>query len=184
MGARGRSPRPLWFQYQEGRELCELISFFALTGCPLQSQTDSASRAVIPGTESSAAKPGRPPSDAIVLFDGTDLAHWFSVPKKGEMGKPKWKVGNGYMEVVQGTGSLVSKEKFGSVQIHVEWATPAVVRESSQLRGNSGVFLMRRWGCLPVRDCATVPDAILRALTGCGSAQRPSYRTRPRPSRC
>jgi hypothetical protein len=111
----------------------------------LQSQTAPTPRVVIPGTESSAENPGRPPSDAIVLFDGKDLSHWLSMTKKGEIGEPKWKVENGYMEVVRGTGSLVSKEKFGSAQIHVEWATPAEVRESSQRRGNSGVFLMRRW---------------------------------------
>jgi hypothetical protein len=117
----------------------------ALTGCLLQSETVPAPRVVIPGTESSAEKPGRPPSDAIVLFDGTDLSHWFSVTKNGEIREPKWKVENGYMEVAHGTGSLVSKQKFGSAQIHVEWATPAEVKESSQLRGNSGVFLMHRW---------------------------------------
>ncbi len=111
----------------------------------LASQTAPAPRVVIPGTESSPEKPGRPPSDAIVLFNGTDLSHWVSKSKDGQMGEPKWKVENGYMEVVHGSGSLVSKEKFGSAQIHVEWATPAQVRGSSQNRGNSGVFLMRRW---------------------------------------
>ena len=116
-----------------------------LTCCLLQSQTAPAPRVVKPGTESSAEKPGRPPSDAIVLFDGTNLSHWFSVGKNGEMVEPKWKVENGYVEVGQGTGSMISKEKFGSAQIHVEWAAPAEVKESSQNRGNSGVFVMRRW---------------------------------------
>lgn len=120
-----------------------LLLFFIC--CLLKSQTVPVPRVVIPGTESSPEKPGRPPSDAIILFDGTDLSHWVSKSKEGEIGEPKWKVKSGYMEVVHGAGSLVSKEKFGSAQIHVEWATPAEVRESSQSRGNSGVFLMRRW---------------------------------------
>jgi hypothetical protein len=119
----------------------------ALACCLLQAQTPTATapRVVNPGIPSSPETPGRPPSDAIVLFDGTNLSHWYSMTKKGEIGEPRWKVENGYMEVVRGTGSLVSKELFGSAQIHVEWATPAEVKESSQRRGNSGVFLMRRW---------------------------------------
>lgn len=104
-----------------------------------------APRVVIPGTESCQGEPGRPPSDALVLFDGKDLSHWMSISSRGVTGEPKWKVEDGYMEVVRGTGSLVSKEKFGSAQIHVEWATPAKVIYSGQRRGNSGVFLLRRY---------------------------------------
>ncbi len=104
-----------------------------------------APRVVIPGTESSQEKPGQPPSDAIVLFDGRDLSHWMSVSRSGELGEPKWKVENGYVEVVRGTGSLVSKEQFGSAQFHIEWETPSEVTNSGQRRGNSGVFLMKRY---------------------------------------
>jgi hypothetical protein len=95
-------------------------------------------RTVLPGKE------GSPPSDAIVLFDGSNLSHWISY-LKGVTGEPKWKVENGYMEVVRGTGSLISKEKFGTAQYHIEWATPAQVNGSGQGRGNSGVYLMRRY---------------------------------------
>lgn len=102
-----------------------------------------APRVVSPGTESSQQGPGRPPSDAIVLFDGKDLSHWRSISGKGVTGEPKWKVENGYVEVVRHTGSLISKEKFGSAQFHVEWATPAEVRDSGQSRGNSGVYLQQ-----------------------------------------
>jgi hypothetical protein len=96
-------------------------------------------RVVLPGAGSA------PPSDAIVLFDGRDLSHWNSVSKKGEVSEAKWKVENGYLEVVRHTGALVSKQKFGSAQIHVEWATPAEVTRSGQERGNSGVYLMGLW---------------------------------------
>jgi hypothetical protein len=105
-------------------------------------------RVVTPGTESSQERPGRPPSDAIVLFDGKDLSKWVAQgkgAKRGTTTEPGWKVGNGYVEVVGGSGDLVSKEKFGDCQIHVEWAAPAEIDGSSQWRGNSGVLIMNRY---------------------------------------
>jgi len=80
-----------------------------------------------------------PPSDAIVLFNGDDLSNWQST--RG--GPSKWKVENGYMEITRRSGGLRSKQDFGSCQLHVEWATPEVVKGKGQGRGNSGVFLMR-----------------------------------------
>jgi hypothetical protein len=83
-----------------------------------------------------------------VLFDGKDLSHWVTVGRGKDRGKilpPRWKVENGYIEVVGGSGDLISKEKFGDGQYHIEWATPAKVTGSSQLRGNSGVILMSRY---------------------------------------
>ncbi len=98
---------------------------------------------VTPGTCSTQDKPGRPPSDAVVLFDGTDLSHWVTYGPDSTEPKPaRWKVENGYMEVVGGTGTIFSREKFGDCQIHVEWATPEVIQGSSQGRGNSGVIIM------------------------------------------
>ncbi|HEU5021169.1 MAG TPA: family 16 glycoside hydrolase, partial [Bryobacteraceae bacterium] len=76
------------------------------------------------------AKPGDAPSDAIVLFDGKDLSHWLPATQLTPAGPviregaPKWKVENGYMEIVPGTGDLATKEKFGNVQLHVEFALP------------------------------------------------------------
>src|SRR5712692_7782024 len=98
-------------------------------------------RVVTPGAE-----PGAPPSDAIVLFDGHDLSHWVNLGKGKNRGKqvdPAWKLEHGYVEVVGGTGDLVSKEKFGDAQIHVEWAAPAEIDGASQWRGNSGILIMR-----------------------------------------
>ena len=101
-------------------------------------------RVITPGSESSQERPGRPPSDAVVLFDGAGLSSWVG-HRKGEIAPPGWKVENGYMEVVGGTGHLVTKEKFGDVQLHIEWAAPAEVQGASQGRGNSGVLLMSRY---------------------------------------
>lgn len=101
---------------------------------------------VSPPTPSTLAQAGRPPSDAIVLFDGTDLSHWQRVAKgqsRGESGSstPAWTVGDGYMEIVPKSGWLYSREKFGDCQIHIEWATPAEVKGDGQGRGNSGIFI-------------------------------------------
>jgi hypothetical protein len=85
-----------------------------------------------------------PPSDAIVLFDGKDFSHWVTMVK-GVPAPPKWKLGGGYMEVVPHSGSIQTKEKFGDMQLHLEWATPAKVEFRSQDRGNSGVLLMTRY---------------------------------------
>jgi hypothetical protein len=54
-------------------------------------------------------------------------------------------VQNGYVEVVDRTGSISTKEKFGDVQLHIEWASPAVISGTSQNRGNSGVLFMGRY---------------------------------------
>lgn len=98
-------------------------------------------RLVEPGTASTPAQPGQPPSDAIVLFDGKDLSNWLE-RRRGKTSEPTWKVENGYMEVVPGAGSHITKETFGDVQLHIEWATPAEPRGNSQKRGNSGILIM------------------------------------------
>jgi hypothetical protein len=90
------------------------------------------------GTASTQEKSGQPPSDAIVLFDGHDLSKW-QTPK----GEPaKWKVENGYFEVVPKTGDMATKQAFGDCQLHVEWAAPDPPKGEDQDRGNSGVYLM------------------------------------------
>jgi hypothetical protein len=94
---------------------------------------------VTPGTFSSDAQPGQPPSDAVALFNGTDLSNW-ETEKKG--GPAKWLVENGVMQVVPKSGTIRTKEEFGDCQLHVEWAEPKDVKGTSQSRGNSGVFLM------------------------------------------
>jgi hypothetical protein len=122
---------------------------------------------VTPGTESSQERPGQPPSDAIVLFGGTDLSNWVT-NLRGQLTEPKWKVENGYMEVVPGTGGLTTKEKFGDIQLHVEWAAPAEIQGKSQNRGNSGVILMSRYEIqvLDSYDNPTYADGQAAAIYG------------------
>jgi 3-keto-disaccharide hydrolase len=96
-------------------------------------------------------KPGEPllneapPGDAIVLFDGKDLSQWISMGRDGKAHEPQWKVENGYMEITPHSGALVTKEKFGDCQLHVEWMIPQGVEGAGQSRGNSGVEIMRRY---------------------------------------
>jgi hypothetical protein len=75
-------------------------------------------------------KPGDPPSDATVLFDGKDMSAWKNADR--------WKVADGVVTV--GRGEIETKEQFGDCQLHIEWSAPTEVRGESQGRGNSGVF--------------------------------------------
>jgi hypothetical protein len=86
------------------------------------------------------AQPGQPPSDAVVLFEGGHFEGWTNV-KDGEA--CGWKLVDGdAMEVVPGVGDIQSEKEFGSMQLHVEFMSPANVKGTGQGRGNSGVFLM------------------------------------------
>lgn len=80
------------------------------------------------------------PSDAIVLFGGTDLAAWESQKNPGQ--PAPWKIEDGAMIVARNTGYVRTKAAFGDIQLHLEFRTPAEVRRSGQNRGNSGVFFM------------------------------------------
>jgi hypothetical protein len=86
-------------------------------------------------------KPGVPPADAIVLFDGTSLSEW--VNEKGEA--VEWTISNNIVSVKPGTGSILTKEHFGDCQLHIEFRSPAPEKYDGQNRGNSGIFLMSRY---------------------------------------
>ncbi len=89
-----------------------------------------------------------PPSDAIILFNGTNLNNWVS----RDGGAPQWEVKDGAVTVKPGTGEIRTKQGFGDVQLHLEWRAPEVVKGEGQGRGNSGVFLMGRYE-IQVLDC-------------------------------
>jgi len=95
---------------------------------------------------------GAPPADALVLFDGRDLSAFVAAGRPAAPGAPAvaptpatWKVENGYVEVVPRSGSLRTKESFGDVQLHAEWAAPNPPMLTGQNRGNSGIILMGQY---------------------------------------
>ena len=95
---------------------------------------------------------GAAPSDAIVLFDGRDLSAFVRARGGGPEGAAQpapeaatWKVENGYMEVVPRGGSIRTKESFGDIQLHAEWAAPNPPQLTGQNRGNSGFILMGQY---------------------------------------
>ncbi len=91
-----------------------------------------------PGTSAAEEKPGIPPSDAVILFDGKDLSQWRTLD-----GKPaRWIVKDGCMQPVKGSGDIRTYRCFGDCQLHIEFAAPLPPAGEGQARGNSGVFLM------------------------------------------
>ncbi|MBK1856171.1 DUF1080 domain-containing protein [Verrucomicrobiaceae bacterium 5K15] len=73
------------------------------------------------------------PADAIVLFDG----------KNTEAFTKNWKVEDGVM--IASPGKNLTKQSFGSIQMHVEWRIPAGRKVQGQGGGNSGIFMMDRY---------------------------------------
>ncbi len=78
------------------------------------------------------AEPGSAPSDAVILFDGSNLDAW----ENGE----NWLVEDGV--AVPQKSAIVSRQHFGDMQLHLEWSAPTEIRGSGQGRGNSGCYLM------------------------------------------
>lgn len=83
------------------------------------------------------------PSDAIVLFDGTNFDAWLSSKDSTAV---KWILNkDGSMTVKDETGDIQTKKEFGSVQLHIEWKSSSEIRADGQNRSNSGVFLQSRY---------------------------------------
>ena len=86
-------------------------------------------------------KPLPVPSDAIVLLGKDDTSAW----QHADGSAINWTFEDGIMTVKPGSGDIFSRARFGDIQLHLEWRTPDKVVGDSQGRGNSGVFLMRRY---------------------------------------
>jgi Domain of Unknown Function (DUF1080) len=90
---------------------------------------------VTPGTSNSAA-----PSDAIVLFDGSNLDQWVSTKDKSQ--PADWTVADGVVTVKKSPGNNIeTKRSFKNYQLHLEWRIPPGITGADQARGNSGLFL-------------------------------------------
>ena len=91
----------------------------------------------------------KPPSDAIILFDGTNLDHWINFnPKNPDEELPaRWIITGNYAEANR--GQLQTREKFADVHLHLEYRcspeeltmpVPAGQKPRiDQKRGNSGI---------------------------------------------
>ncbi len=119
---------------------------------------------ITPGTCSTQEAPGKAPSDAVVLFDGNDLAHW-----RSERGEPaQWDIKDGALVVHPGAGAILSRDEFGDCQLHLEFASPVPPRSEDQGRGNSGVMFFGRYE-IQVLDCynnLTYADGHAAAIYG------------------
>ncbi|MDR1224276.1 MAG: DUF1080 domain-containing protein, partial [Tannerella sp.] len=101
----------------------------------------------------------RPPSDAIVLFDGADLSKWEKAPDRNVLVEGKdlskftstegvdaqWIVRDGMLTVNKEAGDIQTRQSFGDFQLHIEWKIPEGIEGESQLRGNSGIFLQNMY---------------------------------------
>jgi hypothetical protein len=88
-----------------------------------------------------------PPADAIVLFDGKDLSHWRDKKTGGEA---PWKIEDGVM--VSAKGDTETTDKFGDIQLHLEFKEPIPAKGEGQGRGNSGVYFMGLYE-IQILDC-------------------------------
>ena len=87
------------------------------------------------------APDGTAPSDAVVLFDGSNLNAW----RHRDGGDVQWALNGDAMTVAAGSGDIETVRYFGDVQLHIEWRTPEVVDGEGQRRSNSGVILQNRY---------------------------------------
>ena len=83
--------------------------------------------------------PSPAPSDAIILFDGTNQDQWVSTQDRSQ--PANWNVHDGIWTVTKAAGNIETKKLFTNYQLHVEWRIPTNITGSDQARGNSGVFL-------------------------------------------
>jgi hypothetical protein len=104
------------------------------------------------------------PSDATVLFDGRDLSNW----RSGDSTAARWRLVDGAMEVVAGTGSIQTAQGFGDCQLHIEWSAPTAVHGDGQEPGNSGVYLMSLYEVQVLNSWHndTYPDGQASAIYG------------------
>lgn len=110
----------------------------ALLSSNLQAQTINREQQGPEPVKIESAGSGTAPSDAIVLFDGSNLDAWVTA----DLGEPaQWNIENGVATVTPGSRTIKTRQAFGDIQLHLEWSPTDVIEGSGQSRGNSGIFL-------------------------------------------
>lgn len=120
-------------------------------------------KVVTPGDQATSTAP----SDAIVLFDGKDLSQWTNA--KGE--PAEWDVHDGVFTVNKKKGDIKTKQSFGSYQLHIEWQVPENITGTSQVRGNSGIYMQNMYE-IQVLDCYQ-NETYVNGMTGSIYKQTP-----------
>lgn len=119
--------------------VCAALGLFAASSALAQSRPeDTEVWKPVPVVVAPGAVAGAPPSDAIILFDGRDLAQWVSSQDKSPAA---WSVAGGVLTVDKTRGNIETRRGFRDYQLHLEWRIPADITGDGQARGNSGVFL-------------------------------------------
>ena len=90
-----------------------------------------APKKVTPAPPDTTGKTGKAPTDATVLFDGTNIRQWRT---------SDWKIEN--RELIAVSGNITTKQPFGDCQLHIEWKAPDPPQGGIWDRGNNGVMLM------------------------------------------
>lgn len=141
-----------------------LLPSAATAQSPVRWKIHDMQRPVPPKVASQAPLPVPPPWDAIVLFDGSDLEQW----RAADGSAAKWTIRDGSLAAVPGGGAVFTRQGFGDVQLHLEWAAPTPARGTGQGRGNSGVFLMGKYEVqvLDSYENVTYADGQAAALYG------------------
>ena len=126
------------------KQIFYLLFIVLVTNCTVTAQITDPKATEVHEPEPRVVTPGQgstAPSDAIVLFDGSNFDEW--THQNG--GAVKWELKDSAMTVVKSTGVVKTKRKFGDIQLHLEFRTPAIVKGEGQGRGNSGVFLQEKY---------------------------------------
>ncbi len=119
------------------RRILALLSLVPALAFAADPVTDPAATEVWSPVPAKVATPENvAPSDAVVLFDGTNLDAWQSE----KSGAAPWEVKDGILTIKPGSGSIVTREAFSDCQLHIEWRSPAPATGEGQMRGNSGLF--------------------------------------------
>jgi hypothetical protein len=120
--------------------LCLPVASSAQTARPTTKPEDTEVWQPEPKIVTPGATCGAAPSDAIVLFDGSNLDQW--VLAKDKTTPADWLVSDGVITVKKGGGgNIQTRRSFKNYQLHIEWKIPENITGSGQARGNSGVFL-------------------------------------------